>query len=121
MPQTFLKILYEINTEARDLNVDRVGELLPDSRRRQRGRSRGKAGIAFDHQHVEAGVQLGQPKGDRGPHDRAADHHHISLHRLAPFFCLDGLRVLGYDRKRDRTTRAGIVTAIRARNLEWKN
>ena len=78
------EVLDELDAVARDFHIHRVGELLADACRRQRGGGLGEGGIAFDDEDVDAGLHLFQPEGHGSAHDCPADHHDIRLHHLLP-------------------------------------
>ena len=71
----------DLQPEAGDPHVQRVGELPADAAGGERGGGAGVGRIALHHGDAAAVAELGQPAGDGAADDGAAADHHVIRHR----------------------------------------
>ena len=68
---------HELRRELRDADVQLGRELLAHARVGVRRGGRGVGRVPLDHEHPHVRRHLRQPPRGRGPHDPAADDHHV--------------------------------------------
>lgn len=89
------QILYELRAELRDLDVKRIGQLLPNTAICVRRRSRSIGGVSFNDQDfpVKSGILAQKPRRRRAEHCAANNDHIIeaALWRRVIFYYRNSL------------------------------